>query len=178
MKTKRCKTNTIAILLLAAVLLTITCLPVFAITEDEVQAQVDASSKEAVTGNVLIWFLCAVAFLKVSQKIDSFMGSIGVNVGHTGGSMLSEVLVVSRALSTAVGSAGHFFGGGKAGTSGGTSGGRAGASSTSSFFQGGLAGMVSRAVNNSAVRTATENKSSTNTVQADAAREAVYAILK
>ena len=151
-------------------------MPAFAISESDVQAQVDASGKEAVAGNVLIWFLCAVAFLKVSQKIDSFMASIGVNVGHTGGSMLSDVLIVSRALSGAVKAAGHAFGGGSGGasSSGARSGSGSGAASTSSFFQGGLAGMVSRAVNNSAVKTATENKASTNSVQSDMAREAVY----
>ena len=46
-------------------------IPVFAITEAEVQAQVAIVGRESVTGNVFIWFLCAVAFLKVSQKIDS-----------------------------------------------------------------------------------------------------------
>lgn len=62
--------------------------PAFALEESDVEAAVSSSSREAVTGNVLVWFLCAVGFLKVSQKIDSFMASIGVNVGHTGGSML------------------------------------------------------------------------------------------
>lgn len=62
-------------------------LPVAAVTEAEVQAQVDSMGREAVTGNVFIWFLCAVAFLKVSQKIDSFLSSLGINVGHTGGSI-------------------------------------------------------------------------------------------
>ena len=52
--------------------------PVFALEESEVQAQVEAVGKEAVAGNVLIWFLCAIAFLKVSQKIDSFMSSLGI----------------------------------------------------------------------------------------------------
>lgn len=60
------------ILLLAALLISVLCVPAFALTESEVEAQVAATSKSAVTGNVLIWFLCAVAFLKVSQKIDSF----------------------------------------------------------------------------------------------------------
>jgi len=64
--------------------------PAFALEESDVEAAVSSSSREAVTGNVLVWFLCAVGFLKVSQKIDSFMASIGVNVGHTGGSMLGE----------------------------------------------------------------------------------------
>ena len=82
------KTKRILMLLLLVVLTaSVLCIPAFAVTEDEVEAAVSASSKEAVTGNLLIWFLCAVAFLKVSQKIDSFMASLGVNVGHTGGSM-------------------------------------------------------------------------------------------
>ena len=55
------------------------------------EADVEAVGKEAASGNLLIWFLCAIAFLKVSQKIDSFMGSLGINVGHTGGSMLGCV---------------------------------------------------------------------------------------
>ena len=49
----------------------------FALTEAEVQAQVDAVGKEAVTGNVLIWFLCAIAFLKVSHKMDSLIHALG-----------------------------------------------------------------------------------------------------
>ena len=69
------------------------CQPVFAMTESEIQDQVNAMGKEAASGSVLIWFLCAIAFLKVSQKIDSFMSSLGINVGHTGGSMLEEAMM-------------------------------------------------------------------------------------
>ena len=163
------------LLFLSVGLLLFLCTPAHAITEDEVLAQVDAAGKEAVAGNVLVWFLCAVAFLKVSQKIDSFMTSIGVNVGHTGGSMLSDVLIVTRALSAAVGAAGRSFGG-KGGSSSGSSGGaKAGERTSGGPFQGGLAGIVSRAVNNSAIKTATENKSYSGSVQSDMAREAVNA---
>lgn len=74
-----------------AILSCLLCQPAFAaISESDVQAQVDAVGKEAVSGNVFIWFLCAIGFLKVGQKIDSFLSSLGVNVGHTGGSMLAE----------------------------------------------------------------------------------------
>ena len=163
------------LLFLSVGLLLFLCTPAHAITEDEVLAQVDAAGKEAVAGNVLVWFLCAVAFLKVSQKIDSFMTSIGVNVGHTGGSMLSDVLIVTRALSAAVGAAGRSFGG-KGGSSSGSSGGaKAGERTSGGPFQGGLAGIVNRAVNNSAIKTATENKSYSGSVQSDMAREAVNA---
>ena len=75
--------------------------PAFAIEESEVEAAVNATSREEVTGNVLIWFLCAVAFLKISQKIDSFMSSLGINVGHTGGSMMAELMIAAKGLTTA-----------------------------------------------------------------------------
>ena len=64
-----------------------------AVTEAEVEAQVAVIGKEGVAGNVLVWFLCAVAFLKVSQKVDSFMSSLGINVGHTGGSLIGEMMI-------------------------------------------------------------------------------------
>ena len=80
-----------------AILSCLLCQPAFAaISESDVQAQVDAVGKEAVSGNVFIWFLCAIGFLKVGQKIDSFLSSLGVNVGHTGGSMLPEASAASR----------------------------------------------------------------------------------
>lgn len=85
--------------LMVGLLACLCCQPAFAaVTEEEVQAQVDAVGKEAVSGNVLIWFMCAIGFLKVSQKIDSFMASLGVNVGHTGGSMLAEAMIAARGL--------------------------------------------------------------------------------
>lgn len=44
--------------------------PAFALEESEAQEHVDAVGNEAVARNVLIWFLCAIVFLKVSQKHD------------------------------------------------------------------------------------------------------------
>lgn len=158
-------------MLLVAVLTT----PAFAITEAEVEAQVSTSGKESVTGSVLIWFLCAVGFLKVSQKIDSFMASLGVNVGHTGGSMLAETMIATRGIATVAGAAGHVIGGisHRAGSSS-----RAASSSSTSaspgvgFFKGGLAGMVGRKVTNDAVRTATTTTSAVNTVKSSATEKA------
>ena len=80
-----------------AILSCLFCQPAFAaISESDVQTQVDAVGKEAVSGNVFIWFLCAIGFLKVGQKIDSFLSSLGVNVGHTGGSMLAEAITIEE----------------------------------------------------------------------------------
>ena len=132
-----------------AVMLVMVCMfsvPAFAMTESEVQAQVDAHGKEAVTGNVFIWFLCAIAFLKVSQKIDSFMSSLGINVGHTGGSMLGEAMIAARGIASARNFAG---GGGHGGNGGGSSGGG------TAFMSVGLACLVSSSNTNSALKKAT-----------------------
>lgn len=155
----------LTILFLAALLISALCVPAFALTESEVEAQVAASGKEAVTGNVLIWFLCAVAFLKVSQKIDSFMATLGVNVGRTGGSMLAEAMIAMRAVTMVVGG-GHGGGAGRAGSAAGSSAaGKSGSSGMSGFFKGGLVGMAGRHITNSAVRTATTQTSAVHTAQ-------------
>ena len=138
----------------AAVILCSFSQPAYAFTESDVQAQVAAAGKEAVAGSVLVWFLCAVAFLKVSQKIDSFMSSLGINVGHTGGSMLAEAMIAARGIGVVRNFSGHHFGGGSVGAAG-SGGNHAG---HSGFLSGGLAGVVSRGVTQSAVRTATAGK--------------------
>ena len=148
-------------------------LPAFAITESEVEAQVSAAGQEAVTGNVLIWFLCTVGFLKISQKIDSFMASLGVNVGHTGGSMLAEAMIAMRGVTMVAGAAGKAVGGfaGKGGRTTGGSGapGAPGQAGSSWPMKGGLAGVVSRTVSRDAVKTAT---SQTGTVTSHATHSA------
>ena len=127
--------------------------PTFAVTEAEVQQQVNAVGKEAVTGNIFIWFLCAVSFLKISQKIDSFMSSLGINVGHTGGSMLAEAMIAARGVTMAKSfGSGHGGGGSHSGPSG--SGGAPGTGT----LKGGLAGVVSRSFQHGAVKNATGNK--------------------
>ena len=78
----------------------------FAIDESEVESAIAASGKDAVAGNVFIWFLCAISFLKVSQKVDSFMASLGINVGRTGGSMLGELMVAGRSIAAVAGAVG------------------------------------------------------------------------
>ena len=143
--------------------------PAFALEESDVEAAVSSSSREAVTGNVLVWFLYAVGFLKVSQKIDSFMASIGVNVGHTGGSMLGEAMVAFKGVSLAAGMAGKAVGNfaDRASSRAG-----AAASGSSGFLQGGLAGVVSRKITNDAVRTATQTTQKASSATTSAAHQA------
>ena len=140
------------ILILLTVVITmvsLTTVPAFALTESEVQDQVNAIGKEGVTGNVFVWFLCAIAFLKVSQKIDSFMRSLGINVGHTGGSMLAEAMIAMRGIGMAKSFASRSGGGG---SSSGSSGGN-------TFMKGGLTGIVSRNVTNTTIKNANGSKS-------------------
>ncbi len=151
-------------LVLTALVLSALCIPASAITESEVEAQVAASGREAVTGSVLLWFLCAVAFLKVSQKIDSFMATLGVNVGRTGGSMLAEAMIAMRTVTMVMGG-GRGGGAGRTGSAAGSSAGRAGAAGMAGFFKGGLVGMASRHVTSSAVKSAVTNTSSFHTAQ-------------
>ena len=137
-------------LVLAACLVLFTAMPVFAaeLTEAQVEEAVASQGKEAVTGNIFIWFLCAIAFLKVSQKIDSFMASLGINVGNTGGNMMAELLIAGRSL------AGAFHGhGGVGGYRRASSPGSAAVGG--SFLSGGLAGAVGRQVQREAVNAAT-----------------------
>lgn len=140
-------------IMLSACMVAVLCLafsqPVFAMTESEIQDQVNTVGKETASGNVLIWFLCAIAFLKVSQKIDSFMSSLGINVGHTGGSMLAEAMVAARGIGGMKNFSSRHFGGAHSSVSSHTS------TGTKGFMSGGLAGMVSSRITNSAVRSAT-----------------------
>ena len=136
---KLCK-NTLTVPFLAATLLLLQAVPsMAAVTEADVQAV----GKETAAGNALIWFLCAVAFLKISQKIDSFMSSLGINVGHTGGSMMAELMIAAKGVTTAknVAGGGMFRGGS---FRGGSSSKHMSSASFMSGMSGGLVGAVSR----------------------------------
>lgn len=148
---KRKKQILLSLLLLTSMIL-LYSIPVFAaeLTEAEVEQAVANQGKEAVTGNILIWFLCALAFLKISQKIDSFMASLGINVGNTGGNMLAELMIAGRGLT------GSFHRGHSGSSSYSSSPGYS--SVGGSFLSGGLAGAVGRHMERSAVNAVTGYK--------------------
>ena len=162
------KRKTILLLTIAGTI-TLLSTTAFALDESEVQSAIAASSETEVAGNIFIWLLCAVAFLKISQKIDSFLAGLGVNVGRTGGSMLAELMVAGRAIGTAAGAAGGALGGifnrghssvtntaqaaGQAFTGGGS----------------GIAGVAMRAVGNAAAASATGRGSGLGSVLGGAA---------
>lgn len=99
-------------------------------------------AKDAVSGNLFLWLLCAIAFLKVATKLDGILHSLGIGVSRSPGSMLSEALLAFRGFE--IGKA--FMGLGTAKTAVAL----ANAKNTpSSTFAGGLSGMVSRHVQQS-----------------------------
>ena len=139
--------NKIVFIIAVTLIMVFLCsVPAFAISESDVQAAVDEQGRDAVTGNIFVWFLCAIAFLKVSQKIDSFLAGLGINVGHTGGSMLAEALIATRGVFAAK----QFAGGSK-----GDSGGGGSSSGGGGFMSGGLVGAVGRNFSNGGVKKAT-----------------------
>ena len=147
------KHRRITVCLLLVLLMALLSTSAFAVDESEVESAIVASGQDAVAGNLFIWFLCAVSFLKISQKIDSFMTSLGINVGRTGGSMMAEMLIAGRALGGAAkatgGAIGNIFNRGHSNTTN---------QATGQAFTGGGGGMIGvakRAVGNAAAASAT-----------------------
>lgn len=147
------KYRRITVCLLLVLLMALLSTSAFAVDESEVESAIAASGQDAVAGNLFIWFLCAVSFLKISQKIDSFMTSLGINVGRTGGSMMAEMLIAGRALGGAAkatgGAIGNIFNRGHSNTTN---------QATGQAFTGGGGGMIGvakRAVGNAAAASAT-----------------------
>lgn len=91
-------------------------------------------------GNIFLWLFCALAFLKIAQKFDSHLSSIGLSVAQTGGSLGMEVLAASRALTGFGGaggrSAGAVFGKAAGVATNAVSGTAAGLNGLTSMFKG------------------------------------------
>lgn len=111
-------------------------LPALAVSEADVEAAVASQGKEAVSGNLFVWFLCAIAFLKVSTKIDGILQAMGLGVGRAPGSILAEAFMALRGLQ-----AGKAILSGQMPGAGSRS--AATGAGTASAVSGGLAGMVS-----------------------------------
>lgn len=142
-------TRVLCVFLMLAIVTGLFALQAYALDESEVQAQVDAVGKETVTGNLLIWFMCAIAFLKVSQKIDSILSGLGFNVGRPGGSLLMEAMIAARGVSGMRGNHSSHSGNSNPG------------SGSASAYSGGLAGIVGRQITKSAVNSVTSTEKST-----------------
>ena len=83
-------------------------------------------------GNFLLWTFCALAWLKIGQRVDTYLATLGMSAAQTGSSMAMEMLVASRALgggasvgSSIAGRASSVFtrGGGAAGAAAAAAGG-------------------------------------------------------
>lgn len=136
------------VIILICMCVTVSC---YAITEADVQSAVESSSKEEVSGSTFIWFLCAIAFMKVSQKIDSFMNSLGISVGRTGGSLMAEAMIAGRAIGSAFQIGGKFAGFGRGNSIGNGSNPAGGM---------GLFGGIGRRMTNGATNSITQKNSS------------------
>lgn len=135
--------KSIQICLLLLPLCLLFALPASAITEADVQAAVATQGKEAVSGSLFLWFLCAIAFLKVSTKLDGILHSLGLGAGRPQGSMLTEALMALRGLQIGKAFAGGaLFGGRNAAGPAGT------AKASPGGMSGGLAGVVGRKMQN------------------------------
>ena len=133
--------KTLFSLFTAVSLVLLYCPVAFALTEDEAAAAVDAQGKDAVSGNLFLWLLCAIAFLKVATKLDGILHSLGIGVSRSPGSMLSEALLAFRGFE--IGKAFMGLGAAKAATTAATQ------NTPGNTFAGGLSGMVSRHVQQS-----------------------------
>lgn len=58
----------------------------------------------------IIWLIFMWAFLRVAQKLDQFLGKLGIEVGNAGGSLMEELMVSKMAMGA--------IGGGKGGAAG------------------------------------------------------------
>lgn len=126
------------------ILMNVWCLRIFT----SMFANFIANPLQLENGNFLIWFLCAVGFLKISQKIDNFMQMLGINVGRTGSAMLGEAAIAMKGISAA----GKTISGGGSGAA--DSGGYP-TSGSETILQGGLAGAVVRQFHQNAIRNIT-----------------------
>jgi hypothetical protein len=96
-------------------------------------------------GNIFLWMFCALAFLKIAQKFDSYLASMGLNVAQTGSSMGMELLMATRVLGG--------FGGPMGKTAGAMFRGGAGVAGAAAAGAGGFAaGFASKFKGNSYVR--------------------------
>ena len=72
----------------------------------------------------IVWLIFMWAFIRVAQKLDQFLGKLGIEVGNAGGPLVEELMVAK----SVIGGLGKIRGGGgSAGTSGGKGGGIAAA---------------------------------------------------
>ena len=126
------------------ILMNVWCLRIFT----SMFANFIANPLQLENGNFLIWFLCAIGFLKISQKIDNFMQMLGINVGRTGSAMLGEAAIAMKGISAA----GKTISGGG---SGAADSGSYMASGSETILQGGLAGAVGRQFHQNAIRNIT-----------------------
>ena len=103
-------------------------------------------------GNIFLWMFSALAFLKIAQKFESILASLGLTIAQTGGGMGLEMMMAARVLGGfgkgMSKTAGSSFGGGAAGRT------AAGATTMGATGGGAMSGFASKFKGNSYVRDA------------------------
>jgi hypothetical protein len=53
-------------------------------------------------GGIVTWTICMLAFLKIAQKMDTYMATIGMNTAQTGSSFMGDILASGFAIKSGV----------------------------------------------------------------------------
>jgi len=85
-------------------------------------------------GDIFLWLFCALAYLRIAQKFDSYLAALGLNVAQTGSGMGMEMMMAARAVTG--------FGGGRGSGSISRAGATASGAASTGGFMPGLAAMV------------------------------------
>jgi hypothetical protein len=61
---------------------------------------VASTEVDGYTSNFLFWMFAALAWLKIGQRVDTYLATIGMSAAQTGSSMAMEMLMASRVVSS------------------------------------------------------------------------------
>ncbi len=59
-------------------------------------------------GSIFLWLFCAIAFLRIAQRFDSYLSALGLNVAQTGQGLGMEILMAAKTVGSM---RGKFVGG-------------------------------------------------------------------
>ncbi len=63
----------------------------------------------------ILCIFCLLAYLKIAQRFDAYLATLGLNTAQTGGNLGMEMLVMTRMIGSMIGHGGFLHGGGRVG---------------------------------------------------------------
>ena len=141
----------VVMLILTVILTTVSYTTVYAdLFDDQAQVEADAGmtwdeimemSQQSSSGltslqGLILWMFAMLAFLKLAQKMDGMLQSLGLNVSQTGGRVASDLLMAGFAISKIGGMASRLTGRAGAGAGAGAATGNSGSNPTNSASPG------------------------------------------